>query len=168
MIGMEVDKMKKIFAVLILIATLAVTIPGVARASGTFALVSAIPETYQVSGQLRRVFTANFIGDASTGAIPDLVITTDGFYPTRGMYLLCTETLGGATLPTSGWAFTVKDDMGVDLLTGNGTSQSVSATVGVATMPSKWIPVSSALTVSVSGNSVPSAGGKLRLTFTSN
>jgi hypothetical protein len=158
--------MKKILATALLFLTLA---PCAAlHAAGTFTITSATASQL-VGGEQRIVIRAAFIADASDGSVPPLAIPVLAGNPTPlNMYLLCVKTLAGATAPTSGWSIRVTDGMKVDLLTGNGTGQSTSGGTGVATMPSAGVPVTSDLTVAISGNSVNSATGTVELDFTSN
>lgn len=125
--------------------------------------------TSLIGGQSRVVFTINWTADNANGSVPSLTIPMPqpafGEGGLSGWYLLCMETASGTTAPSSGYGVTVTDDLGVDLLLGNGAN--LPATPH-AVMPASWVPVMANLSVNISGNSVNSAGGTIRLIFTTN
>ena len=149
----------------VLIAALALALSAQAAfADGTFALKTTIPVSYTVGQQIRRAYTATFTGDASTGAVPSLVISTQGSYPVAGMYLLCVEHAPGSVAPTNGYTITVTDDLGATIGTATGSN-----TAPDSKMPSTWLPVmSDYITVAITGQSVAGGKGTVRLIFTSN
>jgi hypothetical protein len=158
--------MKRIFLILIA-AILAMSVSDPAFATGSsLALVSSVPVSYVQGGQTRRAYTAKWVGDSSTGAVPPLTISAGGSYPIGGMYLLCVETAPGSVAPSATYTITVKDDLGNDL-TGAQLTSNRSATLPQSTMPNTWLPVMSDLILAVTQTNA-GATGTVRLIFTSN
>ena len=105
---------------------------------------------------LRRI-EAQWVGDASDGSVPDLVISAVWGFLDR------VEIVPGASVaPTDGYNAYVKDQALVDILGGVGSGSSSTAT-GTINMVPRYQLDGDDLTVSISGNSVVSATGKVVL-----
>src|SRR5208283_2089708 len=102
------------------------------------------------------VFALTFrcTADAATGSYPTTLVTPVVPSAVLGSRISTAEFAPGSPAPTASWSVTLTDTLGLDLLAGNGASLSATATTGV-TIGS--IPITSTLTLAITGNSVNSA-----------
>jgi hypothetical protein len=109
-----------------------------------------------------------FVGDASTGSVPDLTVPATAKNMLTGWYLGKVEVKYMTTAPTSGWNVYLYDalDTTQDLLGGGTTSltQTPGFYQAKSTLGNDYIPYDGrALTLHVTGNSVDSATATIRI-----
>jgi len=111
------------------------------------------------------VVTLTWTADASTGSVPNTATSTDATTAIAGLFLARVETNPGATAPTDNYDITVLAASGVDLM-GGALANRDTANTEIA-FPATASPlVDGALTITLSGNSVNSAVGTVKLYFT--
>lgn len=109
------------------------------------------------------VWTVSFVGDASTGAVPNTTLPGGGI---KGMYLYQIVTNPGAApyAPTAAWGVTIASKDGVvDILGSQCLTRSAAASE--VCYPSTFYLVDAPLVLSISGNSVASATGTVKVFF---
>lgn len=150
--------------------------PGIAWSAGTVTLSST---TNVDSGKIRTV-TLAWVGDASNGTCP--ATSTDSLTVTgrasqsvtqwiNGYYLCYATVNPGSTAPTADYDIAITDSGGASVF--NGSLDDLSATVTQTRVPYVdsnqtsigCVPVTGALTVSWSNNSVASNTGTIELKF---
>jgi hypothetical protein len=107
------------------------------------------------------VVEATFTGDASTGAVPDLVIP-------GGLYGFCVKVLTnpGAVAPTDNYDLTCIGDDGEDLFCGAGIDRDTANTEQFAPVISGGAtpaPMGGGATLKIANQSVASATGKVQI-----
>ncbi len=119
------------------------------------------------AGQTMMHFILTCTGSSTDGTFP---ATALGFKrQMRGARLEAMETNPGTTSPTANWDVTLVDDAGFDLLGGAGANRSATATeralpvVGTGVVGTA--PTNGDTTVTITGNSVNSAGIVIDLWF---
>jgi len=134
-------------------------------------LVCAIPAlaagtvTSSISsiGPTVSVLQFNWTGDAVNGSVPSTAAVS--LLSVQGYYISNVQIRPLTPAPTSGYAVTVTDGRGADILSGLGGSLSASATANFA--PSSAVPpLVGSLTINLTGNAVASAQGQVLVYFT--
>lgn len=166
--------MKKLIIVAALLLAL---IPGTIFAAGSCITSGMVSHNYYegttavFSGVRSITFTCT--ADASDNTYPSTAFSTNDMNKITGWYLLMGETYNGATAPTALWDIALTNALGVDILgtgganrpgTAASNSQFTPLTDTVYATPGLR-PVTSALTLAVSGNAVASAIATITFIF---
>lgn len=135
-----------------------------ALADGTL----AVSERRNILGGDKRVVVIDWTADASDGSVPATALDSATMIFIQGYHLDAGETDPGATAPTDNYDITVTDEWGLDLFGGALLNRDTSATEikrpVVDSVPLYGsAPIPGQLTVTISGNSVNAATGKLIL-----
>ncbi len=151
--------MKKLF-VLLISMILILSLVGSALAAGT---VTIVRTTVPVLGTKDRIILT-VTWTASTGAVLTDATINSTTYQILGYYLISSETLS-VVAPTASSVINIKTASGSVLFT---MTLSTSTSVGVLTNYQYVNPVTGNLTFNLTGNSVNSASGICKLTFSAN
>jgi len=107
----------------------------------------------------------SFTADASDGSIPDTVITGSN-NNVKGCYLYQVETKPGGNAPTDNWDVVIYGaDNSTDVLGGQCLNRDNSTTRGEECYPVNYYGVTGPVTMNISGNSVNSANGTVKVLF---
>lgn len=141
-------------------------IPGIANAAGSYTVTPTLIDCADRGGACKRfqlviVLTA----DASTGAMPDVVISPNA-YGINGYYLYTAKTKPGSPAPTNNYSIALNDADGLDMSGGSLGSRSSSSMQQV--YMSSFPMINGNWTVHTTSTSVNSAVIAITLTFTQN
>lgn len=117
-----------------------------------------------------RILVFSWVGDASTGSVPDTAVISRYTNLLRGWYCVLAGTVpGSGTAPSSNYDIQILDTYGIDIMGGQLSDRS--ATESQQARPQLCVndygprPIAGELTFSLSGNSVASATGTCVLFF---
>jgi hypothetical protein len=142
--------MKKLWSLIVLLSLLS---------PPAFA-VGTVTQTVESSGS-GYTLTLTWTADAAAATVPNTAITT---FTSGGFFLTMVETNPGATAPTDNYDITILTAAGADLMGGALANRDTSTTeiaFPVTTSP----PIDGTITFTLSGNSVNSATGTVKLYF---
>jgi hypothetical protein len=126
-------------------------------AHGLFAAGTVTWSTVPLGQSQGYVITVNWTGDASTGSVPT---TTLGGINLDGYAITQIQLSPSTPAPTAGYAVTIKNFQGFDMLEGQASSLSATASASYGTS-SAVPPINGALVFALTGNSVASAKGSV-------
>lgn len=145
-------------AIIIILALCALT-GGNAYAAGT---TTQTIDTVGAGGSA--VWEVAFTADASAATVPDTTMTAAIFDRVKGMYLYQVITNPGSTAPSDNWdAVVLNGDSVADVLGSQCLNRDTSSSE--TCFPLNYYLVDAPLTVAISGNSVNSATGTVKIFF---
>lgn len=133
---------------------------GLAFAAGSWG-TATVTNNY---GETMIIVTYSWTGDAADGTVPSNAMTAAVSGRVFGLYLVQVETNPGSVAPTAGYDIVVNDADGLDVMGGALADRSATATE-VAFPGVTGRPNDGALTLVISGQSVVSATGTIKLYF---
>jgi hypothetical protein len=117
-----------------------------------------------------RFISKTWTASATTAAVADIPLSTTefNFLQGYGFYLYLMRTDPGTPAPTDNYDIVIHDATGNDILGGAGMDRDATNTETVMPLVGDFgelFPVDGALTIKISGNSVNSATGTIKLYF---
>lgn len=157
--------MKALFMAVVLVLCVSVSAWAAGSTSVTCTSLRNSPAGQPITDSGNKTCMVSFTADASDGSVPSSTVSasTYGLY---GLNLYAVETNPGSTAPTDNWDVAITDSDSVDVC-GNTANrdQSNSEYVYCATSTQPYKVVDGDLTVAITGNSVNSATGTVKLIF---
>ncbi len=115
-------------------------------------------------GETQMVLTFTWTGDSVNGTIPDTAISSEYASRVYGLYLLGVQTNPGTGPPTTLYDLVLNDASGEDVMRGALANRSSTITES-GYPPVTGVPIDGTLTLVMSGQSVASATGLVKLYF---
>jgi hypothetical protein len=127
--------------------------------------VGTASQTLEINGRDSSfVWTVTFTADASDGSIPSATMSAANLAKVDGYYLYQVVTNPGSTAPTDNWDVVILNSDGVADVLGSQCLNRDTANSETC-FPINYYLVDAALTMSISGNSVNSATGTVKVFF---
>ena len=160
--------MKRKFLIFLAVLCLSICIPhsAIRNAEAAGTVTQSLEVLPNIWGPKAYVLTLSWTADAAAATVPDTSTTDDITNQIKGLFLYMVVTNPGAVAPTDNYDITIEDTDGIDIMGGalqnrdqTNTEQAMPF-VGASYAPR---PIGGTLTLKISGNSVNSATGTVKL-----